>query len=303
MRAYTPARCAGRRCARFLRLRLGRPRPAYLELPLDLLKRAGRRWLARTRRRRAGRCPIPPQIAEAAASRLAGAKHPVIAPGRRRARSRQGGARHRREARRHHPHHHAGKGVVPERHPLVPRLSHGAAMPVKKLLREADVVLGAGIGIVRDRFLGFELHPSTRPDPHRPRSGHARPPASCRYRHPRRCRADARRHRRTHCRARTASVAARRTRTRRGAAWRASPSTTTRLRKMLRQVLAVIRDALPRETVDRLRHDADRLCRERDFPGGRAAHLAASGRLRHARLRASRRHRRQIRLSPTSRSR
>ena len=118
-----------------------RPRPAYLEVPLDLLSApCGEGWRARER----PRPPLPdPASVERAVTLLEGAEHPLVLLG--------GGAVAAGPSALAIAETLgavvvttvAGKGIVPESHPL----NLGARMaqgPVKKLLGEVDVVLAAG---------------------------------------------------------------------------------------------------------------------------------------------------------------
>ena len=76
MRAYTPKDVRDGLARAFAHFASQRPRPAYLEIPLDMLKvPAGDGWTARPRPRRA--LPQPDQI-EAAVQRLNAAKRPII---------------------------------------------------------------------------------------------------------------------------------------------------------------------------------------------------------------------------------
>lgn len=123
-------------------LRAGRPRPAYLEVPLDVL--AVPTSLPATRLPDVAPLPQPPrEQIEAAVRRLTEAAQPIVIAG--------GGARHAAAevarlvetldcpllttA--------AGKGIVPDDHPS----NLGASLPysaTQKLVSEADVVIAAG---------------------------------------------------------------------------------------------------------------------------------------------------------------
>ena len=141
VRAYTPRDVRDGVSRAFSAFASMRPRPAYLELPLDLLKvPAGDGWTAH----RTPKLPQPHagQIKEAA-ERLAKAKSPVILLG--------GGALNAGKAALAIAEKlgapiittTAGKGSVPGNHPLC--LGYRLARPSgRKLLREADVVLCAG---------------------------------------------------------------------------------------------------------------------------------------------------------------
>ena len=117
MRAYTPKDVRDAVARAFANFASQRPRPAYIEIPLDLLKEpAGDGWMARGL---PGIAPPPdrPQI-EPAIAKLNGAKRPVILLG--------GGALHAgaaalaiaENAQGADPHDTAGKGAVPADHPL-----------------------------------------------------------------------------------------------------------------------------------------------------------------------------------------
>ncbi|MDP9138250.1 MAG: thiamine pyrophosphate-dependent enzyme, partial [Pseudomonadota bacterium] len=127
--------------AAFAGFKCERPRPAYLELPLDLLNQpAGSGWQARSlpARPRAGADQL-----DEAAGLLGGARQPVLIVG--------GGAVDAAAPARAVAEALgaivlttiAGKGIVPAGHPLC----LGSRMPqpaVQQLLREADVILVAG---------------------------------------------------------------------------------------------------------------------------------------------------------------
>jgi len=142
--AYAPKDVQDAVAAAFAGFAAARPRPAYLELPLDLLKLpAGDGWTSRALPSRA--LPRPDDIARAA-KLLAGATRPVLILG--------GGAADAGTPARNIAEALgavvlttiAGKGIIPASHPLC----LGARMaqaPAKKLLREADVVLAAGTEI------------------------------------------------------------------------------------------------------------------------------------------------------------
>ena len=118
-----------------------RPRPTYIEVPIDVLSSpAGDGWSART----AAAMPSPRgEDIDAAVALLDKAKAPVIIAG--------GGARHAGDAIARIAEAtgavilttNAGKGAVPESHPL----SAGAILPFRgasKIVMDADVVLAAG---------------------------------------------------------------------------------------------------------------------------------------------------------------
>ena len=139
--ALTPGDVRDALAAAFSAFAAERPRPAYLEVPLDLLSDpCGEGWRARQRPSR----PLPdPAAVERAVTLLAGAEHPLLLLG--------GGAIDAAPAALAIAESLgavvvttvAGKGIVPESHPL--NLGgRMAQVPVKKLLGEADVVLAVG---------------------------------------------------------------------------------------------------------------------------------------------------------------
>jgi 5-guanidino-2-oxopentanoate decarboxylase len=141
MRAYTPKDVRDGLARAFAHFASQRPRPAYLEIPLDMLKvPAGEGWHARPLPHRT--LPQPHQI-EAAVNRLGAAKRPVIILG--------GGALDAGKAalaiaeKLNAPilTTTAGKGAVPEDHPLC----MGYKMGLEKapaFIRSADAILCAG---------------------------------------------------------------------------------------------------------------------------------------------------------------
>jgi 5-guanidino-2-oxopentanoate decarboxylase len=142
--AFTPKDVRDAVAAAFAGFKAARPRPAYLELPLDLLNEpCGEGWLARPLPSRPQ--PVPEGIADACRL-LAAAKRPVIilgggaadAGGPAQEIAEALGAPVLTTA--------AGKGVIPASHPLClgARMAQGAA---KKLMMEADVILAAGTEI------------------------------------------------------------------------------------------------------------------------------------------------------------
>ena len=141
MRAYTPKDVRDGLARAFAHFASQRPRPAYLEIPLDMLKLpAGEGWHARPLPSRT--LPQPDQIA-AAVRRLSSARRPVIILG--------GGALDAGKAalaiaeRLNAPilTTTAGKGAVPADHPLCMGYKLGlAATPA--FIRSADVILCAG---------------------------------------------------------------------------------------------------------------------------------------------------------------
>lgn len=142
--AYTPRDVSEAIAAAFSSFAAERPRPAYVEIPLDLLSSpAGGNWKSRNRPSR----PHPDAKTVSAAARLlASAEHPLLVLG--------GGAVADRSGARAIIEKLgcpavttiAGKGIVPDSHPL----NLGARMAehaVKKLLAEVDVILAAGTEI------------------------------------------------------------------------------------------------------------------------------------------------------------
>jgi 5-guanidino-2-oxopentanoate decarboxylase len=137
-------------------LRVGRPRPAYLEIPLDLLAETttleAPRFEAATLQPQASSEQI-----EAAVRLLAVAKRPLIIAG--------GGARragaelHRLVAALDCPllTTTAGKGVLPESHPA----NYGTSLPFRaaqQLVADADVVLAVGTELAEtDLFFAYKL--------------------------------------------------------------------------------------------------------------------------------------------------
>ena len=141
MTAFSPQDVCDGIAAAFAGFRCERPRPAYLELPLDLLSQpGGADWSVRTLPERPR--PGADRVREAAAL-LAAARNPVIILG--------GGAVEAAAPARALAEALgaivfttiAGKGIVPASHPLClgARLPNRAA---RKLLEKADVVLIAG---------------------------------------------------------------------------------------------------------------------------------------------------------------
>ncbi len=141
MRAYTPKDVRDGLARAFSHFSSQRPRPAYLEIPLDMLKvPAGAGWLPRPLPQRAR--PHPEQVA-AVVARLNAAKRPVIILG--------GGALDAGTAALQIAEKlnapilttTAGKGAVPADHPLCLgyRLSHTG---IAAFLQSADAILCAG---------------------------------------------------------------------------------------------------------------------------------------------------------------
>ena len=154
MRAYTPRDvrdCVARAFANFASQR---PRPAYLEIPLDLLKEpAGDGWTPRVLPVIAS--PSPAQI-DAAVKKLNGSKRPVILLG--------GGALHAGTAAIAIAEKlkapilttTAGKGAVPADHPLCVgyRLAREAA---QDLLKSSDAILCAGSELSETDFWSSDV--------------------------------------------------------------------------------------------------------------------------------------------------
>ncbi|MFO1120763.1 MAG: 5-guanidino-2-oxopentanoate decarboxylase [Hyphomicrobiales bacterium] len=141
MRAYTPKDVRDAIARAFANFASQRPRPAYLEIPLDLLREpAGDGWVARGLPEVA---PPPPAAIARAIARLQAAKAPVIVLG--------GGALHAGQAalalaeklRAPIVTTTAGKGAVPEDHPLC--LGYRMGRPeCWTLLEKSDAILCAG---------------------------------------------------------------------------------------------------------------------------------------------------------------
>jgi 5-guanidino-2-oxopentanoate decarboxylase len=245
VRAYTPQDVRDGVARAFSAFACMRPRPAYLELPLDLLKvPAGNGWTAH-------KTPKLPQaradqIGEAA-ERLAKATSPVILLG--------GGALGAGKAALAIAEKlgcpiittTAGKGAVPGTHPL--NFGYRLARPTgQKLMREADVILCAGSELSETDFwdsgfifnrglIRIDLDPMTLARPHSADiailadAGEAL--AAIAQKLPA---ADHAKRRQASERAVITGLAA-------------EEAEDSELRKMMRKVLAVIRDALPPETV------------------------------------------------------
>jgi len=142
--AYTPKDVQDAVATAFAAFSSSRPRPAYLELPLDLLKEAsGEGWAPRNLPSRPQ--PSAGQVKEAARL-FSEARHPLLILGggaaeagpQAQAIAEMTGAIVLTTT--------AGKGVIPASHPLC----LGARMaqsPMKKLMQEADVILAVGTEI------------------------------------------------------------------------------------------------------------------------------------------------------------
>jgi 5-guanidino-2-oxopentanoate decarboxylase len=243
--AYTPKDIQDAVAAAFASFAAARPRPAYLELPLDLLKQpAGEGWTPRTLPSRPR--PNPDDVAKAA-SLLAGASQPLLILG--------GGAVDAGTPAREIAEALgaivlttiAGKGIIPASHPLClgARLAQG---PAKKLLRQADVVLAAGTEIsetdlweaaneIPGKVIRIDLDPENllRPHPsHIPILADARATlASLADAMPK------------------IDVERRRSENEKFISdyLRREPETDDELRRLLRKVLAAIRTALPKDAV------------------------------------------------------
>jgi 5-guanidino-2-oxopentanoate decarboxylase len=145
----------------FAAFQLGRQRPAYLEIPLDLL--AQPTMLRPERFPRVGGGPQPaPAVVERAASLLAGAERPMIVVG---GGARSAGPQLRRLVEALDGYlvsTVAGKGVLPESHPA----SLGASLQFRvtqELVARADVVLAVGTELSEtDFYSGTRLEMSGR---------------------------------------------------------------------------------------------------------------------------------------------
>lgn len=243
--AYTPKDVRDAVAAAFAAFNSGRPRPAYLELPLDLLKEAsGDGWIPRNLPSR----PHPSVADVEEASRLlASGRHPLLILG--------GGAV---EAGLHAQAiaealgamvltTTAGKGVIPASHPL----SLGARMaqaPMKKRMREADVILAVGTEIsetdlwdasieLPGKIIRIDLDPETLARPHASQLAILADAALSLKAIAQALPSLDRQKRRTDNEAFVASYL------------RQEPDTDDELRKLLRKVLTVIRSALPRDSI------------------------------------------------------
>ncbi|MFO1089267.1 MAG: 5-guanidino-2-oxopentanoate decarboxylase [Hyphomicrobiales bacterium] len=245
MTAMTPEDVRDGVAESFARLATQRPRPTYVELPLDLLKvPAGEGWRARTL---PGRSAPSTQDIARAAKLLSAAKDPVVIAG--------GGAVDAAEAATRLVDQLgalalttiAGKGVIPSSHPLCV----GSRMPqdgVKEMLKAADVVLAVGSELSETDFWELKLSIPGKLirvdiDPASIARPHAAEIAIL---------ADARATLEALSAALPkADVAARRARNveRVRAYLAAEPGTEEALRSDLRQVLGVIRKALPEDTI------------------------------------------------------
>ena len=154
MRAYTPKDVRDGVARAFTSFASQRPRPAYLEIPLDLLKRpAGEGWTVRALPAIAS--PSQQHIEDAVA-KLNAAKRPMIILG--------GGALHAGAAaiaiaeklKAAIVTTIAGKGAVPENHPLCLgyRLGHKACW---KMLQESDAILCAGSELSETDFWNDDI--------------------------------------------------------------------------------------------------------------------------------------------------
>jgi len=141
MRAYTPKDVRDGLARAFSHFASQRPRPAYLEIPLDMLKvAAGEGWQARPLPRRA--LPQPDQI-EAAAARLNAAKRPLLILGGGALEAGQAAVTIAEKLNAQVLTTTAGKGAIPEDHPLCLGYHLGqAAAP--KFIRKSDAILCVG---------------------------------------------------------------------------------------------------------------------------------------------------------------
>ena len=184
----------------------------------------------------------------------------------------------------------AGKGIVPSDHPLCLGHPDGARQDPQ------ETACGGPMSSLRSEpksprpICGKPtIDHSRQGHPHRHRSGDLAAPACRRAADPGRCRRGARRSRRRPAERDGRRPAQRRPRHSFRDYLRREPDGEDELRSLLRMVLAVIRQALPRETV--IASDMTQIAYAANeiFHVEPAAQLAASGRFRHARLRASRR--------------
>jgi 5-guanidino-2-oxopentanoate decarboxylase len=153
-RAYTPRDIQDGIAQAFSGFAASRPRPAYLEIPLDLLNHpAGEGWSAREL---PGRPQASSPVIEKAALKLAHARNPVIILG--------GGALHAGAAACDVAERlgaiilttTAGKGAIPENHPLC--LGYRLANPKgQEILTAADVILCAGSELSETDFWRSDL--------------------------------------------------------------------------------------------------------------------------------------------------
>ena len=232
-RAYTAQDVQNAMAEHFARFATARPRPAYLEIPLDVLGQpAGDGW-------NAVNLPLRPLAADAqitaAAAKLNGAKRVCIILG--------GGAQGAG------PYALkiaqalqapiittvAGKGTVPTHHPLVWG-SHLVQETTRKLLTESDCVLAVGTELsetdhwaldfaITQNLIRIDLDPASLARPHAAEIAILGDAGDCL--------------------SRIAALA----KARAGAPLSAPPLTETPLRKQLSTVLAVIREALPHNCV------------------------------------------------------
>jgi 5-guanidino-2-oxopentanoate decarboxylase len=245
VRAYTPQDVRDGVARAFSAFACTRPRPAYLELPLDLLKvPAGKGW---TTHQAPKPSQAPAEQIKEAARRLAQAKSPVIVLG--------GGALTAGRAALAIAEMlgspiittTAGKGIVPGTHPLC--LGYRMARPSgQKLLREADVVLCAGSELSETDFwdtsfildqglIRIDLDPMTLARPHAADIAILADAAETLAAIARTLPAADHSGRRRAAEKSIATTLA------------AEAAQDSELRKVLRRVLAVIREALPPETV------------------------------------------------------
>ena len=184
MRAYTPKDVRDAVARAFANFASQRPRPAYIEIPLDLLKEpAGDGWVARGL---PGIAPPPPAAIEKAIAKLNGAKRPVILLG--------GGALHAGAAalaiaetlKAPIVTTTAGKGAVPADHPFC--LGYRMGRPeCWELLEQGGCHSLRRLGTLGDGFLERQCGDRSRSDPHRHRRRCDRPAAYGGGGHSRRC--------------------------------------------------------------------------------------------------------------------
>ena len=232
-RAYTAQDVQNSLAESFSRFASARPRPAYVEIPLDVLAQpAGGGW-------NAVNLPLRPLASEAqlaaATAKLNSAKRPFIILG--------GGAQGADQAALKIAETLqapiittvAGKGVVPSDHSLVwgPRLILEAT---RKLLAESDCILAVGTELsetdhwdlsfaITQNLIRIDLDPASLARPHGAEIAILGDAADCMLR-----------------------IAAL-VKTRKGEMLPAPPATDTPLRKQLTKMLTVIREALPHDCV------------------------------------------------------
>jgi 5-guanidino-2-oxopentanoate decarboxylase len=243
--AYTPKDVRDAVAAAFAAFSSTRPRPAYLELPLDLLKEpSGDGWVPRRLPSRP--CPSTEDV-DAAAQLLSTARRPLVILG---GGAAEAGAKAQAIAEALGAialTTTAGKGIMPARHPLC----LGARMaqaPVKKLLKEADVVLAVGTEIsetdlwdasieLPGKIIRIDLDPEALARPHASQLAILADAALALKAIAEVLPSMDTRQRRTDNEAFVASYL------------RREPETEDELRSLLRKVLAVIRSVLPPDSI------------------------------------------------------